>query len=237
MAHAWASRSGQRPTQQPVDDADRRPRGRARARSTQAVDAARMRQLAGRRARRRARDRQVAARAGAPDARALGFQQLEAAAEHYSTSRAVLRPCAPSCASSSASLPIARPREEAGAHARSRSSAADARPRPVAAAARDSVRRRGAATPEASTRSTRQPAATSCTGAVETFLERMLMMPTLLVVEDAPLARRRLAVPPARTSSRGPRAALARLRDRRRPGARADRVRPAHGHADRAASR
>ena len=112
---------------------------------------------------------------------ALGFQQLDGAAEQYSSTepfsavRAPLRQLV--------GITPDRSRGRGGGDAAAVRDRDDARPRAVAAAARDPVRRRGR-------RDTRgvalDPAASrdKLHWAVETFLERILMMPTLLVIED-----------------------------------------------------
>ena len=85
MAHTLGEPTGRRrrasePTETPIVG----PRAPSSSGSSESLDRARAARAPGRRARRGAGRRQVAARRGSCGARALGFQQLEAAGEPYS---------------------------------------------------------------------------------------------------------------------------------------------------------
>ena len=160
MAHAVGEPIGQRPKQQP-DTTPIVGREAELERLQQAVNLARMRQL------------QVVELVGEPGigksrlvqelrTLALGFQQLDGAAEHYSASQPFAAVRAP--LRQLVGITPDRTAAEAGAMLAAVRRRHDARPRAVAAAARDPLRRGGRRRRRRRPRSTRRPAATSCTG-------------------------------------------------------------------------
>ena len=179
MAHAISAVIGQRPRQQP----DLTPivgREAEIEQLQQGVNAARMRQL------------QVVELVGEPGigksrlvqelrTLSLGFQQLDGAAEQYSSTEpfSAVRATAPPARRHHARPERGRGRRDAAA-VRDRD---DARPRAVAPLLAIPFDAEVEPTPETSAL---DPAASrdKLHWAVETFLERILMMPTLLVIED-----------------------------------------------------